>query len=386
MFKAVTVGVIAFMIGGVSVSATKTSNSNYKQKVAKIKAENKKKIKNAKKKQINKNKQAKAAKVNDKQLKKLLTQKRAEQQKIKVISGKERNVHVAVPNTSYPEAPTAKNIVLRTENLPSKLVDPKAPSIPQLDINAYYVYKKTHQDKSSKINSKLTTSQQKEIADYTITLLNSYLVNNGKAPVKWSTQMQTQTIRLSNAREARYSDGYETSQSLIDQPFLPYKGLDYKGELIGSLYTPSHTMLELKVSVLNTLTQMMYMDPIQKYNESLKSNSGRQVGVSVHEADLASGSNAYILLISFAEANGKVKIQNQNTSFTAIYRKNVASTKELRALNASQKKLVKLNKQIKVRNAYLNKVMKKKFNQNAKEFNKAKQQANRVMANKLRQL
>lgn len=387
MFKAVAVGVIALMIGGVSVSAATTSNSNNKQKIAKIKAENKKKISNAKKKQLKKNKQAKAAKANDKKLKKLNAQKRAEQKKIKTIAGKQRNVRVAVPNSNYPKTYTAKNTVLRTENLPSKLVDPKLASNPHLDAKAYYVYKKTNQDKSSRINGKLTPAQQKEMADYTITLLNSYLVANGKAPVKWSTQIQAQMTDLINKRQAANYGLFFTRKDLADKVFPANKGLNYKNELHDAMVTPSRTMLQLKVSVLNSLTHMIFVADYGQYAQPLKAHAGKQVGVAIEKTTgPEAGYYPYMLQIGLAQENGKVKLKNQKTTFASTYRKNVASAKEVRTLKASQKKVATLNKQIKARNATLNKNMKKKIKANNATFNKAKQQANRVMANKLRQL
>lgn len=391
MFKVVTVGVIALMLVGSPASAATTTSVN-KKKITKIKTENKKKLKAAKSKHIKQNRQAKST--HTRTIKKLNRQKKATLTRIKTlntnINFKNKNMHVAVPNSVLNKKPTHKNTISRTENLPAKLINPKIPNYGVQSNNAYYIYDARY-DKTARISGNLSTAQQTEIADYTITLVNSVLQPLGGPKVTWSTQMQENMQTLSKERiKAKYvptATHYEFAQRIFNNG----NGVDYHSELSVPLSLAKNTsnknltMLQLKVLILNILTAHFYgNNPTNLL--FLYYTGGLDYGV-VLEKNLSptSATAPYSILIGVgypSETLPKKKLTYQQTKFASTYRKNVAPTKDLTQLKASKKNLGRLNRQINLTNINL----KKKLKKNNANFNKAKQQANRVMSKKLRQL
>lgn len=378
------------------VTNTKTIK---KQKVAQIKAENRKKVNNAKRIQVRKNNIAKSAKINDATLKNLNAQKRAQQQKVnklaKDLNVKTNRVYVATPNTNHKDpskAYTGKHVISRREHLPTKIVDPKVPHVMRNDAStfAYYGYVNSPADKTAKVNGKLTAKQQQEISNYALTLVNSYLKQQGLAPVKRSQNMDTHMKTLINRREVARIGFEHTNWGFAEQTFKKSTGLDYNGENLGGILADtSTTMLELKVGVLNSITTMIYQDGHAKWGhrELFKKSAGKQVSAGV-ERNNGSYSEWFGYMFVFGTANtlGNVNLQNKPVNFATTYRQSLAPRKALNNLNVAKKRLTALNKQIKSRNVSLQKNMKKKFSANAAQFNKAKQQADRVMVNKLRRI
>lgn len=366
------------------------------KKVKKIKAANRKKIAQAKRVQIKKNNAAKAVKAKDKKLNQLNAQKRAQQKRVKslnnTINEKQNGIAKATPNRNYNNPSNiynAKHRITRSEQLPSTLVSPRLPQNEFYAPSLYYGYIKTSADTSSKINGRLTAAQQKEITDYTITLLNSYLRSKGMAEAKWSTQMHAQTLKMMQEQYRRDFAPYESGMTTLDswEIFTPEKGLDYSKDTTFDLAPSNKTVLGMKVAILNELTDIFY-HPAGYGSHTILDASGKQLSAVVDlNGSYNKAEKPYKILFVTAKANGRVYQNNQRLTSTSKHASKKSSAKnEIAARNAANKKIASLNKQIRTRNAALNRSMNKKFKANAAEFNKTKKQANRVMANQLRRV
>lgn len=383
-----------------------TAKQKKAKKVKKIKADTRKKIAKAKRVQIKKNNTAKAVKANDKHLKQLNAQKRNKANKIKALNKTITNkkaLYVAIPlstsdfngpDTGFqnPKSYQGKHAVRRIENLPSKITDPKIPAHRQSDSTQgdFYGYVKSSTDKSQKVRGKLTAAQQNELNDYALTLINSYLKQQGLAPVKRSSNMDARMRNLITRRENAKTGFVHTTDEFGAQTFNQSSGLFYNGENLGGIMAPPNTsMLELKVSALNSITAMIYQDGFSDWGhrENFKRASGKQASGGVEKnTGLYSDWFGYMFVFGTADELGNVKMNNQPVTFASTHRKNVSPAQDIKKLNLYKKELAQLNKQIHTRNAALNRVMNKKFKANGAEFNKAKKQANRVMDKQLRRV
>lgn len=129
------------------------------------------------------------------------------------------------------------------KNLPTTLADPH---VPASDVNNTIIYdyyqEDLKNDNSEKINGKLTDSQQNELADYAITLINSWRKSQGLNPTQWTQQAQDAAIEVTRLREnvkIGYKHNYQVSSVMG------------KVELIANKYGLTKSMENLSaVSVL----------------------------------------------------------------------------------------------------------------------------------------
>ncbi|MCW0953504.1 SEC10/PgrA surface exclusion domain-containing protein [Weissella ceti] len=345
---------------------------------------------------VRKDNDAKAIKKNDATLKKLYEKKKKEQQNIaslsRAVAVKTPRVHVATPNTDSnnpAKAYTGNHLITRHENLPTKIVNPKVPRSKQNNATtfAYYGYQKTSADKTNKINGKLTENQQKEISNYALTLVNSYLKDQGLAPVRRSNSMDTNMKKLINRREKAKIGFNHTDWGFAEKTFTKKTGLDYSGENLGGiLANDSTTLLELKVGVLNSITTMIYQDGYAKWGhrELFKKSAGKYVSAGI-EQNRGHYSNwfRYMFVFGLAHQRGNVKVQPAAISFASTYRKHLAPSKETANLNAAKKRLADIDRQINSRNNVLDRNMKKQLAAHRAEFNKSKSAADKIMIAKL---
>ncbi|MCT3058428.1 SEC10/PgrA surface exclusion domain-containing protein [Leuconostoc citreum] len=150
-------------------------------------------------------------------------------------------------------------------NLPTAISDPHIDASHQNDAQYYdyYIYSATH-DTTAKINGDATSAQQKELADYAMTLINSYRQQIGQAPAIWSKEQQTAIEEAVIAREKANVGVAHTNvspQAVKDATEKAYaaQNLGLNGENIGQS-EGSQTMLEAKTNILNIITAMIYQD------------------------------------------------------------------------------------------------------------------------------
>ena len=166
------------------------------------------------------------------------------------------------PNDAYDDGHT----INRTGNLPTSVVNPKIPSSAVNDeYYADYYGATGDKDTTEAINGSATASQQKELADYAITLINSVRAQNGLAPITWSKNVEDATIASAQAREKAGAGfthtEYLTSSAKADtEAAYTAKGLTFSLENMGMTSTSELTMLTAKAAILNAITAMVYQD------------------------------------------------------------------------------------------------------------------------------
>lgn len=379
LIKVIAAALSVFVLSGPVVTSANYAHFH----AADIKAESTRKIKKAKQKQRAKNKRAKTIKNNNHKLRTLNAEKRKQVRKSnelkKTINHKTKYSHIAVPISDANQKPTKKNTIARNSNLPITLVDPKIPGKKAPKYDQYYVYKRVN-DKSERITSYPTAAQQEELANYAITLINSYQKANGQSPVVWTKHMQEHVHTLVKSSSRGYVDiePYDGSMNYV-------RGLPVQHVANGQL-TP--TMLELKVQTLNALTHRFYGNYPHPEPASYLANS--RVGFAIDRGSRSPTARyPFFLHVSFVEDYSKGKIPAtgvKQPTFANNYRKNVYPTKETADLKKINKKIAKLNKQIKTLDKKLTKTLKKQMKQNEREYQRTKKQAKRVMDKKLSQL
>ena len=166
------------------------------------------------------------------------------------------------PNAAYDDGHT----INRTGNLPTSVVNPNIPT--SAVNNEYYsdYYGETgDKDTTDAINGSATASQQKELADYAITLINSVRAQKGLASVNWSKNVEDATIASATAREKAGAGfthtEYLTSSAKADtEAAYTAKGLTFSLENMGMTSYSELTMLTAKAGILNAITAMVYQD------------------------------------------------------------------------------------------------------------------------------
>lgn len=177
---------------------------------------------------------------------------------------------------------SSKNIVSTEKNLPTKLYYGKTYPGSKAGTAAYYdttkeaspfvIYSSNSSlDKSAKVNpAKLTGDQSLELARYGLKLINQYRKLMGRKPLKITYRMMKLQASYIQWRVKHNADIHEMTQydkmytkefnsnhtvgSWMDAENISF---DYNGFQLG---TPTTTMLSLKVSVYNGISQMMFCD------------------------------------------------------------------------------------------------------------------------------
>lgn len=161
------------------------------------------------------------------------------------------------------DAPSSVNEV---GNLPTKITDPKIPSnhVNDQGYIDYYQYFGDN-DKTPEIKGTPTDIQQNELADYAVTLVNSYRATQGKAPVRWTKENQKAVIASAKAREEANAGFKHTAYlgnsatTKTDEAYAA-QNLWFAGENLDVSPYSDLTMLSAKVNLLNVITAMIYQD------------------------------------------------------------------------------------------------------------------------------
>ncbi|PRO75813.1 hypothetical protein C6Y10_17425 [Lactiplantibacillus pentosus] len=171
------------------------------------------------------------------------------------------------------------------KNLPTSIVNPNIPDSATGDISYNYYGDTLKNDNSEKINGELTNSQQNELADYAITLINSWRKVQGLNPVIWSQQAQDATMETNKLREASkigFNHNY-TDSSLNNKVTLVNNkyGLNHFHENLGMTSDSNQTMAKLKIAILNDITGMIYQDAASNWGHRENFHDANYMGFSV---------------------------------------------------------------------------------------------------------
>ena len=180
-------------------------------------------------------------------------------------------VHNVTSSNMPASAPTYKseNTISSEAQLPTSLVAPQTTAQTRAESSHYVTYYYgSKDDTSAKIyNGQLTEAQKLELADYAVTLVNSWRKSQGIKNVKFNSNVQKATENLAQVRLDNHLDYNHQNFSVRFQKLFLEQGLTSSAEnlsldafglsAISKGYT---TMLELKLAILNTATTMIYMD------------------------------------------------------------------------------------------------------------------------------
>lgn len=177
-----------------------------------------------------------------------------------------------VTSTNMPaSAPTysAQNTISSEAQLPTTLVAPQTTAQTRAESAHYMTYNyDSKNDTTAKIfNGQLSEAQKLELADYAVTLINSWRNSQGLGNIKFNSNVQKATEEMAQVRldnELNYN--HQDFSVKYQKPFLA-QGLISSAEnlsldaLGGSAVSKGYTtMLQLKTAILNTATTMVYMD------------------------------------------------------------------------------------------------------------------------------
>lgn len=201
------------------------------------------------------------------------------------------NIPATVTPTTNTNNSSDKAHDIKSEgNLPTSIIDPKLPSSvaddPDADAVNFYGDSMS-QDNSQVINGSLTDSQQKELADYAVTLVNSWRKAQGLNPVVWSQQVQDATVEIARLREkyqlgSNHTISNDTASEEADK-VADKNGLYDNSENLGyvdSLHT-TFTMGLMKQKILMALTSMIYQDASSNWGHKKNLTNFEGMGFAV---------------------------------------------------------------------------------------------------------
>ncbi|MDY1544226.1 SEC10/PgrA surface exclusion domain-containing protein [Lactiplantibacillus pentosus] len=199
--------------------------------------------------------------------------------------------YVATPATSTADSLIGQHDIQSEKNLPTKITDPNLPNNiannPEADAIGYYGYT-LNDDTSEKINGKLTDSQQNELADYAITLINSWRKTQGLNPTQWTQQSQDAAIEVTRLREnvkIGFNHNFQVSSVMGQVELIANKyGLTKSMENLGAatvLDNDNLTMNKLKAIILNHITAMIYQDAHSKWGHKTTFINAKYFGFGV---------------------------------------------------------------------------------------------------------
>ena len=185
-------------------------------------------------------------------------------------------------DTSYETGSNSKKHQIQSNaQLPYKIKAPKITNKYQGVYYNYYGYKKTHKDRTKIINGKLSAKQQKELADYAITLINSYRAKKKLKKLVFGSHIQQATVDLARVRN-RENKGFNhvTFNHHELKPFAK-RNLYFSAENLGVIKTKKITILQAKVEILNMVTAMIYQDGASQDGHRKTFESVRGMGVAL---------------------------------------------------------------------------------------------------------
>ncbi len=212
------------------------------------------------------------------------------------------------------------------KNLPTTLADPHVPASDVDDQVIYPYYQEAlKNDNSAVVNGKLTDSQQKELADYAITLINSWRKSQGLNHVIWSRQTQDATIEAAHLRE-KNKLGYNhsnmnTNNYITMKTEINKLGLNFDRENLGPYENDGQpvTMNKLKIRILNALTGMIYQDgggAEWGHRQTFIDAEGLGFSVQYNENTSTSDIISYVFVIQAYKAIDGGKLSDEQSSMT----------------------------------------------------------------------
>lgn len=238
------------------------------------------------------------------------------------------NIPATVTPTTNTNNSSDKAHDIKSEgNLPTSIIDPKLPSSvandPDADAVNFYGDSMS-QDNSQVINGSLTDSQQKELADYAVTLVNSWRKAQGLNPVVWSQQVQDATVEIARLREKyQLGSNHTISNDTVSEEadkVADKNGLYDNSENLGyvdSLHT-TFTMGLMKQKILMALTSMIYQDASSNWGHKKNLTNFEGMGFAVqYNTNPNDGSIfPYVLVFEgYQSADGKA-LSTEQTSMT----------------------------------------------------------------------
>ncbi|MCG0790739.1 hypothetical protein IMAU10566_01061 [Lactiplantibacillus plantarum] len=217
-------------------------------------------------------KQAQSGKVDGKYAQAVINAQNQLDSDLDAVDEAEQNkatAYTATPASSTADSVTGKHDIQSEKNLPTSIINPNLSdndtNNPDADAIQYYG-ETLKNDDSAVITGSLTDSQQNELADYAVTLVNSWRKAQGMNPIVWTKQAQDATIEVAKMREgnklgmkhtAMDSNSYKELNNIADS-----NGISYEQENMSFLenYDNQVTMTLLKAQLANTITAMIYQD------------------------------------------------------------------------------------------------------------------------------
>lgn len=265
-------------------------------------------------------------------------------------NAKQKIVDDIIANTPYVAKPTDKlsdnnvtydeqNKIHQTENLPTDLIAPKYNASQDHGAGKYDLYQAVlDKDTSAIVNGTLTAAQQQELADYALTLLNSWRQSQNLAPIVWTQDTQNVTVASVNNRERNNLGFTHTTSNTNTDNYVKSQsasaGLQFAGENMGvALKADNMTMNQLKVSILNMITNMIYFDAssgnLHQSNFQEAQYMGFAMQPDTNPDDKADGFS-YIALFDFYKSNDSQSVESKSAvltpTFASTYRANVNPT------------------------------------------------------------
>jgi len=152
-------------------------------------------------------------------------------------------------------------------------------------------------DNSTVITGDLTDSQQKELADYAITLVNSWRKAQGLNPIIWTQQAQDATVEVTKMREKNNLGSKHTMSDSATfkelNQLASNKEINYEQENLGYVdsFHDKFTMGLLKVKILNEITNMIYQDAFSNWGHKSNFENMQYMGFAVqHNTSITDGS------------------------------------------------------------------------------------------------
>lgn len=192
---------------------------------------------------------------------------------------------------------TGVHSIQSEKNLPTTLADPHVP-VSDVNDSAYYDYyqEALKNDNSAKITGDLTNSQQNELADYAVTLINSWRKAQGLNSVIWTQQSQDAAVEIAKIRN---NNGVDTNHTTTNNTVLGQAnsiankyGLSRNSENLGfSGFDGTLSMNKLKIALLNAISGMIYQDGVSNWGHRNNLRDWTLMGFSIeHNTNGASSS------------------------------------------------------------------------------------------------
>lgn len=247
----------------------------------------------------------------------------ADQAAVDQANASATTAYTAVPSNDSVHAPSGESIINNSKNLPTSIVDPKLSTADTNSTIAFTYYGvNLDKDDSAVINGDLSDSQQKELADYAVTLINSWRKSQGLNPVAWTQQAQDATVAIAKMRETnelgikhtlsdtssfKSLNDIALSQSLLNRQ----ENLGYLGNFYDKI-----TMNLMKVNILNSITAMIYQDAGSNWGHRDNFTNMNYMGFSIQvNTDSATSSILpYVLVFEgyvLAQADGSSDTSTQ---------------------------------------------------------------------------